>query len=95
MSDLQATTYSGAKAVTVADSGADPAGPFSGLLVTATGTVKFTTVGGDTVTLSSTSVGQVIPIATNLVWSTGTSATVLGLIGAGPWMQGNSWGASI
>jgi hypothetical protein len=92
MSDIQAITYTGSKTVTNADSGTDPAGPFAGLLVTATGTLKFTTAGGDVVTLSSTSEGQVIPIATQLVWSTGTSATVLGLIGAGPWMGGKAWG---
>jgi hypothetical protein len=79
MSNIMAVTYEGAKAVTTANSGNDVAGPFAGLLVTATGTLKFTTIAGDVITLSSTSVGQIIPIATKLVWTTGTSATVLGL----------------
>lgn len=93
MSDIQAITYTGARAVTTANSGTDAAAPFAGLLVTATGTVKFTAVDGSVITLSTTSVGQIIPIATQLVWTTGTSATVLGLIAAGPFKGGNNWGS--
>ena len=78
-SSIQAITYEGAKAVTKSDSVADPAGPFAGLLVTATGTVKFTTITGDTVALTAVAANAIIPIATSRVWSTGTAATVVGL----------------
>jgi hypothetical protein len=44
------------------------------------GTLAFVTALGHLVTLSTTVVGQVIPIATARVKSTGTSATVLGLV---------------
>lgn len=79
MSSILAVTYDSATAVTKSDTVKDPAGPFAGLLVTATGTLKFTTIKGSVVTLSTTTVGQIIPIAVEYVWSTGTSATVLGL----------------
>lgn len=79
MSNILAVTYEDAVAVTKSDTVADPAGPFAGLLVTATGALKFTTIQGGTVTLSTTTVGQIIPIATGRVWATGTSATALGL----------------
>jgi hypothetical protein len=94
VSDIQAITYSGSATVTKANSGTDPAGPFAGLLVTAAGTLKFTLMDTSVITLSSTSVGQIIPIATQLVWSTGTSATVVGLYAAGPFKGGNNWGAA-
>jgi hypothetical protein len=79
MSSILAVTYESAAAVTKSDTTDDPAGTFAGLLVTATGTLKFRTIRGQDVTLSTTTVGQIIPIATRFVWSTGTSATVLGL----------------
>jgi len=79
VSSILAVTYDSATAVTKSDTVKDPAGPFAGLLVTATGTLKFTTIKGSVVTLSTTTVGQIIPIAVEYVWSTGTSATVLGL----------------
>lgn len=68
-----------AVAATVSDTVADPAGPFRGFLVTAAGTVKFTTQGGTAVTLSAVTVGQIYPIRISHVWSTGTSATIYGL----------------
>ena len=78
-SSIQAITYEGAKAVTLSDSVKDPAGPFAGLLVTATGNLKFTTITGDTVALTAVANNAIIPIAISRVWSTGTSATVVGL----------------
>ena len=63
----------------VSDTTADPAGPFAALLVTASGTLKITTVRGSTVSLAAVNVGQIVPIATKQVWSTGTGATVIGL----------------
>ena len=80
MSNILSVTYEDALTVAKSDSVADPSGPFAGLLVTATGSVKLTTIRGGTVTLSTTTVGQILPIATSRVWSTGTSATVLGLV---------------
>jgi hypothetical protein len=82
MSNIQAITYEGAKAVTKSDTAADPIGPFAGFLVTATGNVKFQTILGDTVTLSSLAANVFVPIACSRIWSTGTTATVLGLISA-------------
>jgi hypothetical protein len=78
MSDILAITYDDAVTVTPSDTQADPAGPFAGLLVTATGTLKFRTIRGHDIALSSTTVGQQIPYAVARVWSTGTTATVLG-----------------
>lgn len=79
VSNIQATVHEGAKAVTASDATNDPAGPFSGLIVTGAGTLKITTMMNDTVTLAAVVVGQYIPIVTKRVWSTGTSATVIGL----------------
>ena len=80
MSDIHAVTYEGGATVTTANSGSDPAGPFAGLLVTGTGTLKLTLLGGYIVTLSAVPpVGSILPLATLLVWTTGTSATVVGL----------------
>lgn len=72
-------TYDTMKAVTKADTGTDPAGPFAGLLVTVAGTLKITTVKGDTVSLVVIA-GQEIHTPVSLVWSTGSAATVFGLI---------------
>lgn len=79
MSSILAITYDGTGSVTVSDTTGDPAGPFAGLIVTATGTLKFRDMRGGDTTLSATTVGQIIPIACSRVWSTGTSATVRGL----------------
>lgn len=74
-----AIVYEDAATVTVSDTLADPAGPFASLLVTAIGTVKLHTLVGTDVSLAAVVVGQEIHIATQRVWSTGTSATVIGL----------------
>jgi hypothetical protein len=79
MSTIQAQTYEDAVAVTASDSVDDPAGPFAGLLVTATGNVSFLTVRGSTVTLTAVAANTEIHIACKRVRTTGTTATVLGL----------------
>lgn len=79
MSNILATTYDAALAVTVSDSTADPAGPFAGLLVITAGTVKFTDQQGNTTTCGSLAAGTVIPVVVSRVWSTGTAGAVVGL----------------
>jgi hypothetical protein len=80
MSDILSQTYTGAKAVTVSDGTNDPAGPFAGLIVTVTGNVAFVMPNGDTVALTSVANNTVIQFAVSRVKSTGTTATVLGLL---------------
>ena len=84
MSTVQARTFDFPVAVTVSDTTADPAGPFTGLLVTAAGTLKLTPRSGplasSSLTISgSLPVGTYIEFPVSRVWSTGTSATVVGL----------------
>ena len=70
-----------AVAVTMSDSVDDPNGPFAGLFVPASSTVKATLVTGDTVTFSAVSGFVGIPVAR--VWTTGTtvsSGVILGII---------------
>lgn len=81
MSNLLARTYDDFRAVTKADTGTDPAGPFMGLLVTAAGTLKVTTRAGTVIALAAVAVGQTIEVPVTLVWSTGSGATVVGLAG--------------
>jgi hypothetical protein len=73
------TTYDGAVAVTVAAGPTmDPAGPFSGLLVIAAGTVAWIdSMGNASGTTGSLAAGTVIPV--KVVRVTGGTATVLGL----------------
>jgi hypothetical protein len=82
MSNILAQTYDQAVAVTPSDSVADPAGPFAGLLVITAGSgLKFTDQYGNTVAMTGTiPVGTEIHVACSRVWSTGTGATVVGLI---------------
>lgn len=77
MSSILAITYDTAVAVTIG-SARDPAGPFAGLLVTATGNVTFTTLKGDSIALTSVAANVIIPIAVRNV--TATTGTVLGLL---------------
>ena len=80
MSNIQAVVYTDAVAVTVSDTTADPAGPFASLLCTVAGTLKISTIRQPNSSVSLVVVaGQVIPIVTQRVWSTGTSSTVVGL----------------
>ncbi len=78
MSNILASTYDNIQAVTKSDSVADPQGPYAGLLVSVAGTLKITAVGGGVVALVVVA-GQIVPVATKMVWSTGTAATVFGL----------------
>jgi len=80
MSNIQSRVYEDAVTVTLSDTVADPAGPFAGLLVTNAGTVKVTTIRGTTQSLGTWAAGSEIHIAVSRVWSTGTGATVLGLV---------------
>ena len=70
--------YENAFAVTVSDTTADPNGPFAGLVCDVAGTLKITTLGGQTLALHVIA-GQHLKIAVQRVWSTGTAATVIGL----------------
>lgn len=80
MSNILAVTYEQAYAVTQSDTLADPSGPFAALFTGAGGTIKLTTINGQTVTLASVAAGIVMPIATQRVWSSTTTATgVIGL----------------
>jgi hypothetical protein len=80
MSDINSQTYYGSAAVTPSDTVADPLGLFAGLYVSATGTIKWSLPDGSVLTRTDTvPVGTIIPIAVSRVWSTGTSATVVGL----------------
>lgn len=82
MAAILATVHDTAHAPTLSDATNDPQGTFSGLIVTAAGTLKITTVRGHDVSFAAVVVGQFIPIATLRVWSTGTSATVVALSAA-------------
>lgn len=79
MSNILASTYEAALAVTKSDTVADPAGPFAGLFVAVAGVVKFTDQQGNVVTTGSLAAGTVIPVVTSFVWSSVTAATVYGL----------------
>lgn len=79
MSNILARCYDAALAATLSDTTADPQGPFAGLLVAVAGTVKFTDLQGNVVTMGSLLAGTEIHVATKFVWSTGTGATVYGL----------------
>lgn len=90
MSNILAITFEDAAAVTKSDTTADPAGPFAGLIVSVAGTLKITTIRGGVVAFTVIA-GQEVNIATQRVWSTGTSATVIGVLAIpfkGPPVQG-------
>jgi hypothetical protein len=76
-SDIKAVTYEQAFAVTQSDTVADPSGPFAGLFTAAGGTIKITTINGQTVTLNSVAAGIILPIAIQRVWSTTTNVSNL------------------
>ena len=65
----------GSLAPTLADSGTQTGAPFYGFWVSVTGNVKMTMLDGSTPTFSNMPVGF-YPFAGNLIWSTGTTATV-------------------
>jgi len=80
MSNILSRVYEDAVTVSASDATADPAGPFAGLFVVTGGTLKVTTLRGTTQSLGTVVAGAEIHIAISRVWSTGTSATVLGLM---------------
>ena len=51
--------------------------PGCNLYIGGAGNVKVTTIGGDVITFTATSVGQVLPVQVIKVHSTGTSATLI------------------
>lgn len=79
MSNILAQTYEGAVVPTQSDTAPDPKGPFAALLVSIAGTLKITPISGPAVAFTVIA-GQYVLIATRQVWSTGTTATVIGLI---------------
>lgn len=84
-SDIKAITFESASPVTVSDGTNDPNGPFAGIFTGSGGTIKLTTVRGETATFVSLAAGVILPVATLRVWSSTTTATsVLGMI-ALPW----------
>lgn len=68
------TSYSTALAVTPSDS-ADNS--YMRLYVGGTGDVKVTTLDGNVVTFKAVPVGSTLCVETSLVWSTGTTATLI------------------
>ncbi len=82
-STVQASTYDYPAVVTASDTVNDPAGPFTGLLVTASGTLKFTPQAGPQVNGAITIAvlaGTYLCFPVKRVWSGTTTATVLGLV---------------
>ncbi len=70
--------YTSATVVTKDDSAANN---FKALYIGGTnGNLKITTSAGEAVTFSITTTGQILPVATSVVWSTGTACTpIIGL----------------
>ena len=64
----------GADSITPSDSAAVA---FRAIYVGGTGDVKVTAIDGSVATFKSCPVGLIIPVAVKLVWSTGTTATLL------------------
>jgi hypothetical protein len=82
MSDINAITYQGTAAVTKSDTTNDPAGPFSGFIVTSSGTVSLSMQDGSTLTFGAQSFTAAVtayPYSFRRVNSTGTTATIIGL----------------
>lgn len=78
MAGTTTEVYEGLIAPTLSDTTDDPSGPFAGLVCDVAGTLKITTVAGQTQALHVVA-GQHLKVAVRRVWSTGTGATVLGL----------------
>lgn len=68
------STYSSAKTITPSDSAAQT---YRAIYVGGTGNLTVTTTGGDTTTFNAVPVGTIIPVETQLVKATGTTATLL------------------
>ncbi len=83
MSTVQASTYDYPATVTPSDTVDDPAGTFTGLYVITSGTLKFTPYNGPQAGSSITIAviaGTYLCWPVKRVWSSTTSATVLGLV---------------
>lgn len=65
--------------VTPSDS-ADLSAPCNSIFCGGAGTLKVTTVGGQSVTLTGVTAGQILPIRATRVWSTGTTATNIAVL---------------
>jgi hypothetical protein len=79
VSNIDATTYYGAKAVAPSDTVND--GSWAGLWSGSGGIIKLTTEENNDVVFNNVPAGTILPIATLRVWSSTTTATnVLGLI---------------
>lgn len=67
-------TFADAVAVTLHDTNENV---FAGLYVGGAGNLKVTTEAGTAVTFSAVPVGTILPIRTKLIWSTGSTATLV------------------
>jgi hypothetical protein len=85
VSDLHATVFDWPATPTKSDTDADPNGPFSSLLVDTGGILKLTPYGGplagSSLTLNVVA-GEVVPFPVTRVWTSVTTAVVVGLVGA-------------
>ncbi len=89
MSSINAITYDGGAAVTTSDTTADPAGPFAGIFTGAGGTIKLTAISGEVLTFLSLPAGVILPVATQRVWTSTTSATSMIGLRAMPYKKAN------
>lgn len=71
---LNIATYPTAKAITPSDTAGNS---YRAIYVGGAGNVAVVTAGGDTVTFTAPPVGSIIPVETQKVLSTGTTATLL------------------
>ncbi len=91
MSSVRSRTYDWPVPVTKSDTTDDAAGPFAGLLVTVAGNVVLWPLNGPQGSLPLTIpviVGQELHFAVRRVGTTGTTATVFGLVDASVARQG-------
>lgn len=82
MSDINSISYQGSAAVTKSDTVADPAGPFAGFTVSASGTVSVALLDGSTLAFGGatfTAGPTSYPYSIKRVNATNTTATVVGL----------------
>lgn len=68
------STYSSAKAITPSDTAGNT---YRAIYVGGAGNVAVTTEGGDVTTFTAPPVGSIIPVSTQKVMATGTTATLL------------------
>lgn len=85
MSSISAITYEGGAAITASDTVADPAGPFAGVFTGSGGTIKLTTTRNQTLTFANLPAGVILPVATQRVWASTTTATGVNGLYAMPW----------